>query len=801
MGSKGAPILLVDGTTGAGFDYAKSVLANKMSTIAFLGGTGAVPANTSKAVTSLWSGTATEEANYMQVEYALPTSVSITGMSGNTAKDNDTPAKGDVLKAVFPDKTADSKATYQWYRGTTALTGETTATHTVTANDAGAKLKVVVTLSNGKTLEATTANAASAAQTISAYKVMLVKDTDKSSATGKKYADLAVTAPKTTDTLATLVYKDTNADGIVDASEVLTQGTDYSVAWYNNASDTTPIAGDATQALSAQIGKTVYAIVTGTESYTGKLTTDKTATITTGLHQLNKFSSDTGEVTGDNGTGSDSTTNVYADGTTLKANLETSDAAAKATVTYQWSKIKNSVATTITGATNATYQPTAADAADGVTGYRVAVTGTGNWSGTVKRDITITWSETDVQVISEVFIQKNAENVSVVNAGDTLTAATTPAKAASSDKLTFTWSFDANGDTPDVDASKNETKTGTTYTVPTTAAAGATVKLTVTSTDASVYTVATAPSTTGSTATVKSTITKAELTLDDTNKNGVAEVGEKLKVTVTPAEAMTGAAVSEYKWYYADNTDKTEIAGAAAATAEYTLAATDIGHKIVCEVTGKAEAYAGATATSNESTMVVGSASLTVSKNGTDISSSNLATQGDVLVATVKVGANSITDEKNTVYSWKLNGTEVNTTKTYTIPGDATGVLTLTVSGKATGSLVEASTGSLTWNNTGVAIQKATVTVLEKIVAAADKDNSYTNSTLIPTANVGDVVYAKADGGKSPYTYKWVDLQTGDTVSTASSAVMYGKYTQGLQLTVTDSNGVSATPATVTIAP
>jgi hypothetical protein len=64
MGSKGAPILLVDGTTGAGFDYAKSVLANKTSTIAFLGGTGAVPAGTSSAITSLWGGKATQTANY-----------------------------------------------------------------------------------------------------------------------------------------------------------------------------------------------------------------------------------------------------------------------------------------------------------------------------------------------------------------------------------------------------------------------------------------------------------------------------------------------------------------------------------------------------------------------------------------------------------------------------------------------------------------------------------------------------------------------------------------------------------------
>jgi hypothetical protein len=64
MGSKGAPILLVDGTTGAGFDYAKSVLANKMSTIAFLGGTGAVPTTTSGAITSMWSGKATKTADY-----------------------------------------------------------------------------------------------------------------------------------------------------------------------------------------------------------------------------------------------------------------------------------------------------------------------------------------------------------------------------------------------------------------------------------------------------------------------------------------------------------------------------------------------------------------------------------------------------------------------------------------------------------------------------------------------------------------------------------------------------------------
>ncbi len=55
---------------------------------------------------------------------------------------------GDVLTASPGDWTpAPTKTTYQWYRGSSKLSGKTTPTYTAVAADAGQTLKVTVTVS------------------------------------------------------------------------------------------------------------------------------------------------------------------------------------------------------------------------------------------------------------------------------------------------------------------------------------------------------------------------------------------------------------------------------------------------------------------------------------------------------------------------------------------------------------------------------------------------------------------------------------------------------------------------------
>jgi len=229
----------------------------------------------------------------------------------------------------------------------------------------------------------------------------------------------------------------------------------------------------------------------------------------------------------------------------------------------------------------------------------------------------------------------------------------------------------------------------------------------------------------------------------------------------------------------------TEITSAANETTTHTITAADIGHKIVCKVTGKASDYSGATATTVASALVVGNANVVVTRTGTALANNNTAKVGDVLTAEVTDSATGdLTSLENTVYSWKVGGTEVDTDNSYTVQAaDAGKTITLTVSGKTAGSIVAKTSGTLSWNNYDVKIAATSLT------ATLDAATYAAGATMTVTAA----------GGSGTYTYSWVDLYTGTVIGTGKTATMLGKYTSGVKVIVTDSNGNTAEDtATVT---
>lgn len=85
--------------------------------------------------------TLVERPQYEALTNTAPT-VAITKGNGNTINDN--PQLGDTL-TVTPSPANATPVTYQWYRGTTAITGATEATYTVVADDVAKKIHAVVT--------------------------------------------------------------------------------------------------------------------------------------------------------------------------------------------------------------------------------------------------------------------------------------------------------------------------------------------------------------------------------------------------------------------------------------------------------------------------------------------------------------------------------------------------------------------------------------------------------------------------------------------------------------------------------
>jgi hypothetical protein len=99
-------------------------------------------ANAASSVTSFQAG---------DTKYTFANDPSIT-VSNVTITKNDgaavgTPAVGDVLTANYDASITTGTPTYQWYAGSTAISGATGATYTVTSNRHGETLKVKVTVS------------------------------------------------------------------------------------------------------------------------------------------------------------------------------------------------------------------------------------------------------------------------------------------------------------------------------------------------------------------------------------------------------------------------------------------------------------------------------------------------------------------------------------------------------------------------------------------------------------------------------------------------------------------------------
>jgi hypothetical protein len=380
--------------------------------------------------------------------------------------------------------------------------------------------------------------------------------------------------------------------------------------------------------------------------------------------------------------------------------------------TYQWKR--SGVA--ISGATLATYVPTAADAGStlsvsvsgALAGYNSATTTSGATAAVASGDLT-----TATPTIS-----------GSAKVGATLTASPGAWEPAAT---VFTYQWNRAG-------AAISGATSTTY-VPTTADLGAALTVSVTGT-LSGY--ATATKTSAATAVVANgTFTTAVPVISGTTK-----VGNTL--TAVAGSWTPAGATFTYQWYRG----ATAISGATAST--YALVPADAGTAISVAVTASATGYASATVTS--------AAAVTIS-NGT------FATVTPTISGTAKVGS-TLTATTGTwtpvpangyTYAWLRDGTAISgaTSATYTLTtADAGRAITVQVSGTGTGYDAASATSA------AIGVASGTITTVTPTISGA--------------AQVGKVLTA-ATGTWSPmpssFTYAW--LRDGTAIVGATS----GTYT------------------------
>jgi hypothetical protein len=332
---------------------------------------------------------------------------------------------------------------------------------------------------------------------------------------------------------------------------------------------------------------------------------------------------------------------ITAEKTTLTAVVETADKtddqtkAGKPDVAYQWSKTTDGTTyNNILGATSATYEPTSAEALEGVTAFKVTITGNDVYKVTSDHNSatrSVTWGNgADPSAVSFTVKNETEGHAAATPApGDVLNIKANIAKAEKT--MTYTWTLKDVSKDPAVTV---ETKTGPSYTVPADAAKG--YVLTATAATTGAYTITNPVRM----ATVQGTITGVVLASAQTVVEGggyvtedrvaAPQVGDTLAADVTGSDKSRSTGITRYtngekctdpenvSWgtdtqyqWYADG-EPIELLGQGST---FRITSNELGKKISVEVTGGTD-FAGAEAVSNESGEVVVLAKTLLERSG-----------------------------------------------------------------------------------------------------------------------------------------------------------------------------------------
>ena len=157
------------------------------------------------------SGSVTSDATAVVGDPSLP------ALTGSVTINNTTPKVGDTLTATYSDGNGTGTATWQWYRGDTAISGTTASTYTVVAEDVGKTLKAEVSYANQSGVKASNPTAAVTNSTSSFVPVTNITGVPTSGTAGG-YIYLNGTVNPSNATYKTIVWsivtEETTAPGV-----------------------------------------------------------------------------------------------------------------------------------------------------------------------------------------------------------------------------------------------------------------------------------------------------------------------------------------------------------------------------------------------------------------------------------------------------------------------------------------------------------------------------------------------------------------------------------------------------------
>lgn len=366
--------------------------------------------------TGSYSGTVTSAAT-VAVTQKIVSEVTVSGMSGRTSAENDTPVVGDTLTADVNG----ASVTYQWNANGTAISKATSASYTLTSAEAGKIITCTVTgtkgyagtvtspaaraVKNGISIFIRNSDTAALGDTLTAVVEPSAASGDVTyqwfkngtaltGSTSASYTPSAAGTYKVTATVKSGVTKYSareasasvnigrkitsasltgSAGSVYAANDTLTvtawnSGTkltygtanDYTVQWYRNGSAIAGETGNTYTLQTSDAGASVYAVITGVRTYSGNVTTNTISGITAPVKSV-AILIDGKAVVG-----------KAAIGSTLSASVTPADASNS--VSYQW--YENG--TPINGATSGSYKVTSSNAGHKIT---VKVTASGYFTG------------------------------------------------------------------------------------------------------------------------------------------------------------------------------------------------------------------------------------------------------------------------------------------------------------------------------------------------------------------------------------------------------------------------------------